>query len=65
MQPFTPPPKPNYSAPLLGAAAPPNPNAKLIPRLPNGSIDYAALMKIAAPQNQPKPVFNIGGQPRG
>lgn len=59
MQPFSPPPKPNYAAPLLQMGAP-NPNAKLIPRLPNGAIDYAALAKIAAPQNQPKPVFNIG-----
>jgi hypothetical protein len=62
MQPFTPPPKPNYAAPLLAGLKAPNANAKLIPRLPNGSIDYAALMKIAAPQNQPKPVFNLGGQ---
>lgn len=57
---FQPPPKPNYAAPLLGMGAAPNPNAKLIPRLPNGQIDYQALMKIAAPQNQPKPVFQVG-----
>jgi hypothetical protein len=61
-QPFNPPPKPNYAAPLVGMAKPVDPNAKLIPRLPNGAIDYAALMKIAAPQNQPKPVFQIGGR---
>jgi hypothetical protein len=60
MQPFQPPPKPNYAAPLLGMGAAPNPNAKLIPRLPNGQIDYQALLKIAAPQNQPKPVFQVG-----
>lgn len=61
MQPFSPPPKPNYTAPLVNMAKPVNPNAKLIPRLPNGSIDYQALMKIAAPAGQPKPVFRIGG----
>jgi hypothetical protein len=60
--PFTPPPKPNYAAPLVGLGQPANPNAKLIPRLPNGAIDYAALMKIAAPSAQPKPVFTLGGQ---
>lgn len=66
MQPFQPPPKPNYAAPLVGMAAKPvNPNAKLIPRLPNGQIDYQALLKIAAPQNQPKPVFNVGGSSGG
>jgi hypothetical protein len=59
---FTPPPKPNYSAALVGLAKPANPNAKLIPRLPNGAIDYQALAKIAAPQAQPQPVFKLGGQ---
>lgn len=67
---FAPPPKPNYSAPLVGMAAKPvNPNAKLIPRLPNGAIDYQSLLKIAAPGAQPKPVFSAGpgagGQPNG
>jgi hypothetical protein len=60
MQPFQPPPKPNYAAHLVGMTQP-DPNSKLIPRLPNGAIDYKALAQIAAPQNQPKPVFNIGG----
>lgn len=62
---FTPPPKPNYTAALVGISKPVNPNAKLIPRLPNGEIDYQALMKIAAPQRQPKPVFKIGGPTGG
>lgn len=62
---FQPPPKPNYAAPLVGLAKPANPNAKLIPRLPNGAIDYQALLKIAAPAAQPKPVFRVGGGPNG
>lgn len=61
MQPFTPPPKPNYAAPLVGLAKP-NPNAKLIPRGAGGQIDYAALAKIVAPAAQPKPVFTMGGK---
>lgn len=61
MQPFQPPPKPNYAAHLVGLVTPASPNTKLIPRLPNGAIDYKALAQIAAPQNQPKPVFNLGG----
>lgn len=59
--PFTPPPKPNYAAPLVGLAKP-NPNAKLIPRLAGGQIDYGALAKIADPKAQPKPVFSMGNK---
>jgi hypothetical protein len=62
MQPFNPPPKPNYAAPLVGLAKPVDPNAKLIPRLAGGQIDYAALAKIADPKLQPKPVFTMGGK---
>lgn len=58
---FTPPPKPNYAAPLVGLAKV-TPNTKMIPRLAGGQIDYAALAKIAYPKAQPKPVFTMGGK---